>query len=62
MIVLAASWRLTELGYRKHEDIKCRQGWIDITVEARGKSVLLFEVKREWDLDYTRTDVVRKGL
>jgi len=52
---------LDVIGYRKHEDIKYRQGRIDITVADGGKPILLFEVKRDWDLDHTRIDVVRQA-
>lgn len=38
------------VGYRKHQDIKYRQGRVDITICADDKPVLLVEVKRDWDL------------
>jgi hypothetical protein len=41
---------LVALGYRRHEDIKFRQGRIDIMLYAGGRPALLLEVKRDWAL------------
>ena len=41
---------LVALGYQKHEDIKYRQGRVDITLTEQGRPVAIFEVKRAWDL------------
>lgn len=40
------------LGYNKHQDIKYRQGRVDITIYSKGRPELLVEVKRDWDLSY----------
>ncbi len=42
---------LVALGYSKHEDIKYRQGRIDIALWANNNRLIIFEVKREWDLN-----------
>lgn len=38
------------LGFAKHQDIKYRQGRVDITVCANDRPVLLVEVKADWEL------------
>ena len=38
------------LGYSKHQDIKYRQGRVDITIGIRDQPYLLVEVKRDWNL------------
>ncbi len=38
------------IGYRKHEEIKFRQGRIDLTLVRDGKPLLVAEVKRNWAL------------
>jgi hypothetical protein len=38
------------LGYRKHTDIKYRQGRVDIKIETDGLALLIAEVKALWDL------------
>jgi hypothetical protein len=52
---------LVALGYRRHEDIKFRQGRIDLTLHIGGRPVLLFEVKRDWGLSFERADVLRQA-
>ena len=43
------------LGYKKHQDIKYRQGRVDVTIWASDRPVLLVEVKADWELSrYTR--------
>lgn len=39
------------LGYRPHEDIRFRQGRIDILLRTNGKAVVVVEVKRDWGLN-----------
>ena len=38
------------LGYRKHQDIKYRQGRVDIRLELNGRTILIAEVKADWDI------------
>ncbi len=52
---------LVALGYKKHEDIKYRQGRIDITLCVDGRPVLLLEVKRSWELGAHSSDVIRQA-
>ncbi len=40
------------LGYRKHTDIKYRQGRVDIMLERAGRTILIAEVKAAWDLSF----------
>lgn len=40
------------LGFKKFDDIKHRQGRIDISVEIQGKTVIVNEVKKDWHLSY----------
>jgi len=40
------------LGYRKHKDIKYRQGRVDVTIERDGHTLLIAEVKTVWDLSF----------
>lgn len=49
------------LGYRKHKDIKYRQGRVDIKLESGGRSILLVEVKPVWDLSrYNGTEAIKQ--
>ncbi len=43
---------LCSLGYEKHKHIKYRQGRLDVSIYDDDRVVLLFEVKRDWQLDY----------
>jgi hypothetical protein len=38
------------LGYVKHKDIKYRQGRVDIKIETAGQTLLIAEVKADWNL------------
>ena len=38
------------LGYSKHQDIKYRQGRVDVTIGINERPCLLAEVKRNWDM------------
>jgi hypothetical protein len=49
---------LVALKYAKHRDIKYRQGRVDIRIEMAGRSLLIVEVKAEWNLGFQST----KGL
>jgi predicted Mrr-cat superfamily restriction endonuclease len=40
------------IGYRKHKDIKYRQGRVDIKIEAGGHALLIVEVKADWDIGF----------
>ena len=40
------------IGYRKHEDIKYRQGRVDIMLEKAGITILIAEVKAAWDISF----------
>lgn len=40
------------LGYQKHEDIKYRQGRVDIKIERGGHTFLIAEVKADWGLSF----------
>lgn len=44
------------LGYRKHKDIKYRQGRVDLTLESDGHPLAVVEVKRSWDLSPDNRD------
>ena len=53
---------LVTLGYRKHEDIRFRQGRVDITISIGGRPAALVEVKRDWDFDEGGRDgAVKQG-
>ncbi len=43
---------LCSLGYEKHKHIKYRQGRLDISINDDDQTVLLFEVKKDWQIDY----------
>jgi hypothetical protein len=50
------------LGYRKHEDIKYRQGRVDIMLESGGRPMLIAEVKAAWDLSfYNGTKAIKQA-
>jgi hypothetical protein len=40
------------LGYSKHKDIKYRQGRVDIKIERGGHTILIAEVKVDWNLSF----------
>ncbi len=40
------------LGFKKFNDIKHRQGRIDISVEHGGETIIVTEVKKDWNLSY----------
>lgn len=40
------------LGYHKHDEIKYRQGRVDIKIETAGRTLLIIEVKQVWDLSF----------
>lgn len=42
----------TLIGYEKHEDIRYRQGRVDITIYGDNRPLLLSEVKRDWNLNW----------
>jgi len=50
------------LGYRKHTDIKYRQGRVDIKIETDGLTLLIAEVKAVWDLSFCRASVRSAGM
>lgn len=53
---------LSILGYKKHDDIRYRQGRMDITLRVNGKPIALLEVKRAWDLNvHTGLAAVQQG-
>ncbi|MGH7172475.1 MAG: hypothetical protein ACRELG_19525, partial [Gemmataceae bacterium] len=50
------------LGYRKHTDIKYRQGRVDIKIETDGVTLLIAEVKAVWDLSfYNGIDAIKQA-
>jgi len=50
------------LGYRKHTDIKYRQGRVDIKIETDGLALLIAEVKAVWDLSfYNGIDAIKQA-
>lgn len=49
------------LGYKKIEDIKYRQGRIDIKIVKNNKTVLVNEVKQSWDLNINSQETVRQA-
>lgn len=46
------------IGFKKFTDIKHRQGRIDISVEYQGKTVIVNEVKKDWNLSYTDKTII----
>jgi len=50
------------LGYTPHEDIKYRQGWIDISIEGQQGPVIVTEVKREWSLSHDDDRAVNQAF
>ncbi|MDP2905604.1 MAG: type I restriction endonuclease [Candidatus Omnitrophota bacterium] len=40
------------LGFKKFNDIKHRQGRIDISIEIQGKTIIVNEVKKDWNQSY----------
>lgn len=44
------------LGHRQHEDIRFRQGRVDILLRTNGKAVVVVEVKRDWGLNTHNAD------
>jgi len=40
------------IGYSKHKEIKYRQGRVDIKIETAGQTLLIAEVKADWDLSF----------
>jgi Holliday junction resolvase-like predicted endonuclease len=53
---------LAALGYHKHEDIRYRQGRVDITLRAQGRSIAVVEVKRAWDLSiYSASSAIQQA-
>lgn len=52
---------LVALGFERHKDIRYRQGRIDITLYAEGRPVVVFEVKRSWELNADNRDVIRQA-
>jgi Holliday junction resolvase-like predicted endonuclease len=53
---------LVALGYRKHEDIKYRQGRVDIALKKDGHTILVVEVKSDWDLSrYNGTSAIKQA-
>ncbi|MCP3993469.1 MAG: hypothetical protein GY722_00175 [bacterium] len=48
---------LVALGYRKHEDIKYRQGRIDVALYDGDQPTVAFEVKRDWQLSSRNREV-----
>jgi hypothetical protein len=49
------------LGYRKHTDIKYRQGRVDIKIETDGHTLLITEVKAAWDLSFKDIDAIKQA-
>jgi hypothetical protein len=53
---------LVKLGHKKHTDIKYRQGRLDLSIKFNGKPIVLFEVKKDWDLNrYTNPGAVQQA-
>ncbi|MCA9605154.1 MAG: hypothetical protein KC619_06150, partial [Myxococcales bacterium] len=52
---------LVALGYAKHQDIRYRQGRIDITLYAGNRPVAVFEVKRDWELNSASIAVIKQA-
>jgi len=50
------------IGYEKHKDIKYRQGRVDISIWNESKSILVVEVKRDWNLSlYNDANAMRQA-
>ena len=54
---------MVSLGYTKHEDIKFRQGRLDVTIKINDKPLVLFEVKKDWSLNYhSNADAIQQAF
>ena len=49
------------LGYAKHKDIKYRQGRVDIKIETGGHTMLIAEVKRDWNISHNNTAAIKQA-
>lgn len=49
------------LGFAKYQDIKHRQGRIDISIEHKGKVLIVNEVKKDWHLSYKDNKVLMQA-
>jgi len=49
------------LGFKKHRDIKFRQGSLDLCIEHEGQPLVIVEVKRDWNLSIHSADAVKQG-
>lgn len=52
---------LVALGYEKHRDIKFRQGRVDITIFDNDRPVVVFEIKRNWELNAQDRGVIKQA-
>ena len=53
---------LVNLGYEKHQDIKFRQGRMDISINIFGKILMVFEVKKDWNLNmYSHSNAIQQA-
>lgn len=50
------------LGYEKHQDIKYRQGRVDISLWDKGRVLVIVEVKKDWNLSlYNSPEAVQQA-
>ncbi|MBU1062205.1 MAG: type I restriction enzyme HsdR N-terminal domain-containing protein, partial [Candidatus Omnitrophica bacterium] len=49
------------LGFAKYQDIKHRQGRIDISIEHKGKVLIVNEVKKDWHLSHKDNKVLMQA-
>jgi hypothetical protein len=51
-----------KLGYIKVEEIKYRRGHIDIKIQLNGKTIIVNEVKPNWNLSYSKPGVLKQAF
>lgn len=51
-----------KLGYIKVEEIKYRRGRIDIKIQLNGKTIIVNEVKPNWNLSYSKPGVLKQAF
>jgi predicted Mrr-cat superfamily restriction endonuclease len=49
------------LGYAKHENIKYRLSRVDIKIEVGGHTILIVEVKRDWNISHNNSAAIKQA-
>lgn len=49
------------LGYERFSEIKYQTGRIDVSIQIKGKTIIVNEVKRDWNLNWKNPEVVKQA-